>query len=98
MPRKYDRVTGELFENAEHLNEVFERVFYTEVRWWKNRFSDCIWRECKFYRTSFAHNSVFSHCAFEQCRFWGQDTNLGGPARFEDCDFRNCRFENVQFW
>jgi uncharacterized protein YjbI with pentapeptide repeats len=98
MPRSYQRVTDRIFERLDLRDQLFERVFYEEVRWWGSRFTDCEWTDCKFRRTSFSKNTIFSRCAFQKCRFWAQHTYLGGPSRFEDCQFTDCNFKNVQLW
>jgi uncharacterized protein YjbI with pentapeptide repeats len=98
MPRKYERVTDQIFEKIELRNQVFDRVFYEEVRWWRSQFLDCTWNECKFRRISFANGTLFSGCTFKTCRFWAQHTYLGGPCRFQECQFIDCSFEDVQLW
>ncbi len=98
MPRKYQRVTDEIFESVDVREKAFDRVFYEEVRWWGSRFTDCSWTDCKFRRTSFAEDTVFARCKFQSCRFWAQHTYLGGPSRFEDCQFIDCSFNDVQLW
>jgi uncharacterized protein YjbI with pentapeptide repeats len=98
MARKYERVTDKIFDNINASGQLFDRIFYEEIRWWRSRFSDCIWNECKFRRTSFSKETVFSRCTFQNCRFWAQHTYLGGPSRFEGCKFVDCSFKNVQLW
>ena len=98
MSRAYQRVTDTIFERLDLRDQLFDRVFYEDVRWWGSRFTDCNWNDCKFRRTSFSKGTEFSRCKFEKCRFWAQHTYLGGPSRFEDCQFIECSFVNVQLW
>lgn len=98
MPRAYQRVTDKIFEKLDLKDQLFDRVFYEEVRWWESRFNDCSWNDCKFRRTSFSNGTQFFRCRFEKCRFWAQHTYLGGPTLFEDCEFIECSFVNIQLW
>ncbi len=98
MPMKYKQIRDKIIENESHKKEMFEWIFYDDVRIWSSLFIDCIFQNCKFTRTSFANDTIFSNCRFNNCRFYGQHTYLGGPSRFDNCDFIECKFKDVQFW
>lgn len=98
MPRAYERVTDRIFERVEAQGQFFDRIFYEEVRWWRSSFVECTWNDCKFRRTSFSNGTEFIRCNFRGCRFWAQHTYLGGPTRFEDCEFSDVSLVNIQLW
>jgi uncharacterized protein YjbI with pentapeptide repeats len=97
MAIRRKKLFQEKFDGYSRTSEVFEALRYEEVTFRRSTLRQCTWVSCDFFRLFIGADTVFEACVFRDCRFTGQHTHLGGPARFSGCQFINCLFKDVSF-
>lgn len=86
------------FEKEQFTGSVFDKLTFEECNYFNCGFIDCTWNYCDFYKVLFSRKTRFKNCIFNDCRFWGQYTYLGGPTKYINCEFVACEFKDIQFW
>lgn len=84
----YDEVSAQ-----PHIGEEYSDTNYLECRFWGSSFIDCVWKDCTFKRTSFAHGVNFTNCRFINVKFQSPHTWI--RAKYEKCEFIDCIFDSV---
>ena len=78
------------YDAQPHIGTKFSNITYLECRFWGSSFIDCVWDNCNFKRTSFAHDVTFKDCRFINVKFESVHTWI--RAKYDGCEFLDCKF------
>ncbi|WMI66673.1 pentapeptide repeat-containing protein [Aestuariibaculum sp. YM273] len=96
--KKLKKIDSIKFLNETFVGITFENTVYYNCTFFNCNFKSVTWKNCQFKNTYILGNSNLENCKFISCKFLGQNTNMGGPTKYLDCEFTNILFKNNQFW
>ena len=95
--KKFKKISGQRFYDESYINVEFDKTVYYDCIFHGCTFKNVIWKNCQFKNTYILGNSFLKECVFEDSKFIGQHTSLGGPTKYLNCCFKNVEIKNVQF-